>query len=84
VAASLLNSINLTDLVNVSLEQYENAAIDYALHPVKIMALKRQLIINQEKEPLFNTKLYAKNIELAYETVYQNYLNSEPTNHIYI
>ncbi|MBT8607286.1 tetratricopeptide repeat protein [Polynucleobacter paneuropaeus] len=84
VAASLLNAINLSDLVNVSLEEYENAAIGYALQPEKITALKKQLIINQEKEPLFNTKLYAKNIELAYETVYQNYLRSEPIDHIYV
>jgi hypothetical protein len=42
------------------------------------------LNVNKFIMPLFNTKLYVKNIETAYSLIYENHLNRKPPNHIKI
>jgi len=39
---------------------------------------------NKLKTPLFDTRLFTKNIELAYESIYQNYHEGLETKHIVI
>ena len=84
VAASLLSAIGLPDLIVDSLEEYEALAIDLANNPQKIQYFKNKLFENQNKEPLFNTKLYVKNIEAAYIEIHRRYLEGAPLDHIYI
>ncbi len=66
VAASLLNAINLPELITETPEEYERLAIDLATHPEKLAAIKRKLANNRLTTPLFNTRLFTRHIEAAY------------------
>jgi len=84
VAASLLSAIGLQELIVDSLEEYEAFAIDLANNPQKIKYFKNRLKENQNKEPLFDTKRYVKNIEAAYIQMYRRYIEGFPPDHIFI
>ena len=84
VAASLLSAIGLPELIVSSLEEYEALAIDLANNPQKIKYFKNKLLENQNKEPLFDTKRYVKNIEAAYIQMYRRYIEGTPLDHIFI
>jgi predicted O-linked N-acetylglucosamine transferase (SPINDLY family) len=84
VAASLLNAINLTDLITFTRQDYESKAIEIANNPLLINDLKERLRINRATTPLFNTKLFTKNIEAAYYKIYEIHSNNLNTENIYI
>jgi protein O-GlcNAc transferase len=71
VAASLLNAIELPELIAPTLERYEEIAIDLATHPEKLAVIKRKLAKNRVTTPLFDTKGFTKNIEAAYTAMYE-------------
>ena len=48
-------------------------AIDLAVHPEKLAAIKHKLAENRLATPLFDTKLFTKHIEAAYTKMYQRY-----------
>jgi protein O-GlcNAc transferase len=73
VAASLLNAIGLPELVAATLESYERMAIDFAMHPEKLAAVKRKLAENRLTTPLFDTKLFTRHIEAAYTAMYERH-----------
>jgi predicted O-linked N-acetylglucosamine transferase (SPINDLY family) len=73
VAASLLNAINLPELIAATLETYELMAIDLATHPEKLAVIKRRLAENRLTTALFDTKLFTKHIEAAYKAMYEHY-----------
>jgi predicted O-linked N-acetylglucosamine transferase (SPINDLY family) len=73
VAASLLNTIGLPELIASNSEQYEALAIDLASNPDKLSALKASLMAQQTASPLFDTKDFTKNLEAAYLKMYERY-----------
>lgn len=73
VAASLLNAIDMPELITSTQEEYEAKAIDLATHPDKLRAIKNRLEQNRLTTPLFDTKLFARHIEAAYEAMYDRY-----------
>ena len=73
MAASLLNSIHLPELIATTSEAYEQMAIDLAAHPEKLAAIKHKLAENRLTTPLFDTKLFTKHIEAAYTEMYRRY-----------
>jgi len=84
VGGSLLRAIGLPELVTESLIEYEMLAIELAKSPQKIKYFKNRLKENQNKEALFNTKLYVKNIEAAYIEMYRRYEEGAPLDHIVV
>jgi predicted O-linked N-acetylglucosamine transferase (SPINDLY family) len=74
VAASLLNAIRLPDLITTTLEDYEQLAIQLATNPEKLPRRKRRLAENRLTTPLFDTELFAKDIEAAYTTMYKRHI----------
>ena len=84
VAASLLNAIGLPELITSSQEEYEALAIELASNPHKLIEIKLKLECNRLTAPLFNTPLFAKNIELAYIKMYERYQADLEPEHIYI
>lgn len=73
VAASLLNAISLPELITITQEQYETLAIELALNPQKLADIKLKLANNRMTTPLFDTPLFAKNIEAAYIKMIERY-----------
>jgi predicted O-linked N-acetylglucosamine transferase (SPINDLY family) len=84
VAASLLNSIGLSQLISNSLFEYEEMAIELAIKNHLLIEIKNKLTINRESTRLFDTKLFAKEIENAYTEVYAKLVNNLPLQHVYI
>jgi predicted O-linked N-acetylglucosamine transferase (SPINDLY family) len=84
VAASLLHAINLSELITHTEEEYERKAIDLALNPELMKNIKNKLIKNRLTTPLFNTSLFTRNIQKAYELMYERYHTDLPPDHIYI
>jgi len=84
VAASLLNAIDLPELITTSQAQYEAAAIELATNPTKLMNIKNKLQRNRLTKPLFDTKSFTNHIEIAYTQMYERFQNNFPLNHIYI
>ncbi|QWD93031.1 tetratricopeptide repeat protein [Polynucleobacter asymbioticus] len=73
VAASLLNAIGLPELVTTTQQEYEELAIQLASNPQKLLDIKNKLAVNRLSAPLFDTPLFAKNLEAAYIKMYERY-----------
>ena len=84
VAASLLNAINLPELIATSREEYEFLAIELAKNPEKLTLIKKKLSENRLMTPLFNTPLFTRNIEKAYGEMFDRYQMNLPPEKILI
>ncbi len=73
VAASLLNALDLPELITSSLDEYEASAVAFANNPSRLAALKRRLSERRLTSPLFNAELYARHIEEAFTRMYERY-----------
>jgi predicted O-linked N-acetylglucosamine transferase (SPINDLY family) len=84
VAASLLNAVNLPELITTTQEQYESLAIELATNPEKLKIIKDKLVDNLPTAPLYDTPLFARHLESAYLTMYDRYQNGLDPDHIYV
>jgi len=84
VSASLLNAIDLPELVTSSVKEYEDLAVELAKNPKKLQEIKNKLINNRNTKPLFNTQIFTRNIEKAYSLMYERYLKNLPLENIEI
>ena len=84
VAASLLQAIELPELITDTRTNYEAIAIELATNPTKLKAIKDKLERNRLTTRLFDTTSFTKQLEDAYEQMYQRYQVDLPPNHIYI
>ena len=73
VATSLLEAIEMPELITKTLQEYEDKAIDLARNPHELVQLKKKLQAKRDTTPLFNTPLFTKHIEAAYIAMYQRY-----------
>jgi protein O-GlcNAc transferase len=78
VCASLLNAIDLTELVTHTPEEYRHRAIELAQTPAKMEWMKKKLERNRHTAPLFDTELFTKELESAYEEIYELYRRGSP------
>ncbi len=72
VAASVLTSAGLPELIVNSLQEYENLAVSLAENSEKLNALRRRLIENRTCAPFFNTKRFVGHLETAYAGMWRN------------
>ena len=84
VAASLLNAIDLPELITNTQEDYEAMAVDLATKPEKLNTVRKNLLENRLIRPLFNTPLFTKNLEAAYIKMYEKHLAELEPDHITI
>jgi predicted O-linked N-acetylglucosamine transferase (SPINDLY family) len=84
VAASLLNAMDLPELITQTQAQYEAIAIELANEPAKLAEIKQKLHSNLKTSPLFNGELFARHIEAAYAEMHKRYLSGEQADHIYV
>ena len=71
VAGSLLNAIDLPELITYSKEDYEKLILNLSTDVSKLNEIKKKLNNNRLSKPLFDTKLYTKNLEDAYIEIYE-------------
>jgi predicted O-linked N-acetylglucosamine transferase (SPINDLY family) len=84
VSASLLNAIGLPELITSTQEEYEALAIELAVNPKKLAEIKLKLANNRLTTPLFDTPLFAKNLEAGYIKMHEQYHAGLEPEHIYI
>ena len=78
VSSSNLTAIGMEQLITHDLENYFNLAVTLARQPQRLIKIKKELLANQNKTPLFNTENLVKNLEKAYEQIWQGYKNRKP------
>ena len=67
VAASLLNAVNLPELITTTQNEYQTLSIELAHNTIKLEAIKAKLTKNVSNSALFDTPLFTKNLEDTYE-----------------
>ena len=69
VAASLLNAMDLPELMTQTQEAFEARAVELAKDPSMLSDIKSRLAQNRLTKPLFDARLFARHIESAYEAM---------------
>ena len=82
MCASILKAANLPELITKNQEEYELLAIDLANNPSKLLKIRNYLKTNISLTPLYNTKIFIKNLESAYKLIYERYHDGLDTDHI--
>lgn len=75
MAASLLHSLNLHELITTTSESYISQAIYLAQNPEELSKVKNKLNANMKNSCAFNSQNYTEEFENALERVYSLYLN---------
>jgi predicted O-linked N-acetylglucosamine transferase (SPINDLY family) len=74
VAGSLLEAVGLPELITTTAEAYESLAVELAGQPGLLAALAERLRTTRLTVPLFDTELFARHIEEAYEQMHRRHL----------
>jgi protein O-GlcNAc transferase len=82
VAASLLLTLGLDELVAESAQAYEDLAVSLATAPERLSAIRSRLIEAAARSPLYDSSLFARQIERLYEAMYERYRQGLPPEHI--
>jgi len=69
VAASLLRSAGLPELVTSSIQAYAALAMSLAKAPGALSSIRARLAANQASQPLFDTARFCSNLEALYLTI---------------
>jgi len=69
LAASALTAVGLPELIARSQAEYEAMAVDLATNPDKLAAIKAKLANNRLTTPLFDTELFTRDLERAFEAM---------------
>ena len=80
VAASLVRTVGLPELIAGSPSQYEEKALELAADPVRLSQLRSRLALRDTS--LFDTERYTRNLESVYETIYERHHSGSPPAHI--
>ena len=73
MAASLLNVLELPELITSKLSEYEQTAVDLAHDPLRLKQIASKLAQNRIATPCFDTGVLTRNIEQAYTQMYERY-----------
>ncbi len=84
VASSLLNCLDLNELITDNENEYQKVAIKLAENNSLLQEIKRKINHNVSTKPLFDTKLFTQHLENAYITVIQKLKKNESLDHIEI
>jgi len=82
VAASLLNAAGLPELITGSNEEYAALALKLANDAELLGAYRHRLEANRLTCPLFDSDLFTRHLETAYQTMQQRRLAGLPPDHI--
>jgi protein O-GlcNAc transferase len=83
-AASVITALNLPELITTTAEEYESLAVELATDPEKLKNIKDKLVSNLSTAPLYDTPLFARNLESAYSMMYDRYQRGLNPDHIYV
>jgi len=84
VAASLLQAIDLPEMVAATKLQYVQLAVELGGDLERLARIKQRLADNRLRKPLFDTALFVSHLESAYEAIYARYHAGLPIEHVYV
>ena len=84
VASSLLNGVDLPEMIANSQEHYESLAIELATGSEKLKVIKDKLEKNILTSSLYDAQLITKQLEAAYLDIYNTSQKGLDFNHIYV
>ena len=77
VAASLLTTLGLSELITPSVQDYEALALALATDPGRLNAIKAKLLEARAAAPLFDTERFARVLEDAYARAYDRWFQGD-------
>ena len=84
MAASIVHAVNLPELITSSEKEYVSLAIEIASNQEKLINIKEKLVSNLSKAPLFNTKVFTKNLEDAFKKIYEKHQMGLEPEHVFV
>jgi protein O-GlcNAc transferase len=84
VSASLLNAIDLPELITSTGDEYVYLAIRIASNRKEFKAIRDKLVRNRRIKPLFDTKRFVRGLEQGYRMIWDRYLSGEEPDNITI
>ncbi|MEQ1854481.1 MAG: acetylglucosamine transferase, partial [Chthoniobacteraceae bacterium] len=78
VAASLLHTVGLPELVTHSPEEYEQRALELATMPTLLAGVRTKLARNRTSHALFDTDRFRRHVESAYVTMWEKQQRGDP------
>ena len=84
VAASLLLTIGLPELIAATPNDYEALAVALAQNPARLGGIREKLARNRLTTPLYDARRFARSIEAAYERMVERHEAGLPPEHIFI
>ena len=84
VASSLLNALDIPELITNSKEEYEQMAIELGKNKNELLKIKNKIEVNKFSKPLFNPKLFTNDLETAFEKIHLRHLDGLEPDHLYI
>jgi protein O-GlcNAc transferase len=84
VASSLLTAVGMPELIAPDREAFVATAIDLAHNPERLRALREKLALNRATAPLFDTELYTRRLEAAFEAMHARRLANLPPDEIHV
>lgn len=82
VAASLLHAVVLPQLITRSLSEYEDLVASLVADRERLRQIRDTLAQKRSTASLFDTAQYVKNLEAAYETIYDRHLSGAEPAHV--
>ena len=82
VAASLLDAINLPELITLTIQDYQHLAIQLANNPNRLQEIRLKILHNRDSCALFDTLRFTKNIEEVYQKMFERYCLNLVPDHI--
>ncbi|MGE0083705.1 MAG: tetratricopeptide repeat protein [Desulfococcaceae bacterium] len=82
VAASILTAVGLPDLIAHTEQEYTDRAVQLAKNPNELAQIRIKLAENRMKKPLFDTPRFVKNLEKAFEIMWNKYQSGEKASDI--
>jgi predicted O-linked N-acetylglucosamine transferase (SPINDLY family) len=73
VAASLLTSVGLPELITETLEDYEALALALANDPRRLKKIRAKLAAQRDTSALFDTKTFTRDLEAIYQRMWQTW-----------
>jgi protein O-GlcNAc transferase len=78
VAASLLTSLGLAEMIAHSPQQYEERAYYLAVHADELTEIREKLAENRRSMPLFDSERQVRNLEAAYQAMWRRHEAGQP------
>jgi predicted O-linked N-acetylglucosamine transferase (SPINDLY family) len=84
IAASVLTSAGLPELVASSWREYEDMAVALAMQSGRMSDIRRKLKSQRSTGLLFDSRSFASRLETAFATAFDRWSNGLPTDHLHL